>query len=330
MATEELVRLLAELARAVSPLQKAKVLARGWRAVSRLGASELRELASSAGFDGAQELLERLADGRGLDRRLVAELLRRVAQADSATVKHYADAIRDPQQRETLLQRGLEIVSSSDEGDPGAPVTPRADPATPTSPAVPSAIDETEAGVGAADAAGTAVASKTPAPAEVEQAAHTASGSAALRGWSEPPEAPRNEQQRGRRADPGRGGLLLRRIAEATSLIERFRILHADLELARALGADELQKLIRAFPSGWARRRALAALLRARIPRELERAGELIESLESPVARRWCARTLLRYWELHGGERSVITERFGLTQRASLPPSTRRASHGGA
>jgi hypothetical protein len=163
MATEELVRLLAELARAVSPLQKAKVLARGWRAVSRLGASELRELASSAGFDGAQELLERLADGRGLDRRLVAELLRRVAQADSATVKHYADAIRDPQQRETLLQRGLEIVSSSDEGDPGAPVTPRADPATPTSPAVPSAIDETEAGVGAADAAGTAVASKTSA-----------------------------------------------------------------------------------------------------------------------------------------------------------------------
>jgi hypothetical protein len=43
-----------------------------------------------------------------------------------------------------------------------------------------------------------------------------------------------------------------------------------------------------AFPDGWARRRALAALLEAGIPSQVDDALNLIECLGREMDRRWC------------------------------------------
>jgi len=85
---------------------------------------------------------------------------------------------------------------------------------------------------------------------------------------------------------------LLERIENTDSLTRRFRALREDAALARGLSLDQLEGLITSFPQGWARRRALAALLRAGIPPDREAAASLVEKLESPISRKWCAKIL--------------------------------------
>jgi hypothetical protein len=91
----------------------------------------------------------------------------------------------------------------------------------------------------------------------------------------------------------------------------RFRLLHRDVDTGRGLSTDQLRGLLDGFPPGWARRRALCALLRAGIPGDLHQAIFLVETLDSPSDRRWCVATILRSFELSDFEKQTLLERHG-------------------
>ncbi len=83
----QLNALLFELQSASSPLEQAKAIARAWRTVRNLSPSERRLLARHAGFDGAEQLLERLARRRGGSApSLLLQLLGELRQHDGKAV----------------------------------------------------------------------------------------------------------------------------------------------------------------------------------------------------------------------------------------------------
>jgi hypothetical protein len=98
-------------------------------------------------------------------------------------------------------------------------------------------------------------------------------------------------------------------VRNSPRLMLRFRLLRRHLDVLREASPRQLQSLIESFPSGWARRRALALLLRQRIPDSLHQAIFLVESLEAVASRRWCVATLLAYWDLSLLEREALIER---------------------
>ena len=87
------------------------------------------------------------------------------------------------------------------------------------------------------------------------------------------------------------------RIQEASKAREKQGLRPGYDRHCRDLDPAEARRLLREFPEGWARRRALSALLRRRVPDSLEEALTLIGELEPPSARRWCLGTILQHWE---------------------------------
>jgi hypothetical protein len=101
-------------------------------------------------------------------------------------------------------------------------------------------------------------------------------------------------------------GRFLERIGQTESLTHRFRTLRQEIDLARGLSPEQLEQLLGSFRPGWEKRRALAALFRAGLPDSIAQATGLIENLESPISRRWCARMLLNERELSDSEREAL------------------------
>lgn len=81
-------------------------------------------------------------------------------------------------------------------------------------------------------------------------------------------------------------------VAKEQTLIRRLRVLNANLSQADGSTIQELEKLLELFPEGWARRRALCALLREGIPADNQLSCRLIDGLDSPVSRKWCRNIL--------------------------------------
>lgn len=89
----------------------------------------------------------------------------------------------------------------------------------------------------------------------------------------------------------------------------RFRLLRGELERNGGSRLGDIAQLLDAFPAGWARRRALVALLRHRLPGNLEVALAFIDEQESSAARRWCLGTLLDHWELSNEQEDKLRRR---------------------
>jgi hypothetical protein len=89
----------------------------------------------------------------------------------------------------------------------------------------------------------------------------------------------------------------------------RFRLLHSSLERDGDSRLGDVAQLLDAFPAGWARRRALAALLRHQLPGNLDAALAFIEQQESSAARRWCLSTILDHWELSTEQENQLRRR---------------------
>ena len=89
----------------------------------------------------------------------------------------------------------------------------------------------------------------------------------------------------------------------------RFRVLRSGLERNGGSRLGDVAQLLDAFPAGWARRRALTALLRHHIPDNLEHALAFIDEQESSAARRWCLGTLLDHWELSSEQQDQLRQR---------------------
>jgi len=318
----DLIQLLREIRNVASPGQRVRLLARGWRSLRRLSRTELQQLAGQLGFDGAEELLRRLARGKGrVETRFLENVLEHVREPDD--VKGYIAALRDPEQRKALLRKGLDAVS--DELQPAEP-PPQEATETPAEPAAPTPEEQPAAAgpsvavaaIPVAAAASVASAAKVPTrpPTPPVETTRPVIASPEEATTPLPPARPAAPQP-ARAARPAEEVSLAEDVGHAPTLIERFRRLNGGLEQARRMDLDQLRALLELFPDDWRRRRALCALLRERIPKDLLQAMFLVEGLASTAAERWCVATILHSWDLTDEERLALRERHGLTPRRS-------------
>jgi outer membrane biosynthesis protein TonB len=94
---------------------------------------------------------------------------------------------------------------------------------------------------------------------------------------------------------------VLEALGAEASVFSRLRVLNREIDGIRGSKTATLRSLLETFPSGWARRRALAALISAGIPESDTEALELIAGLESEIDRGWCLGALARRGAFKGG-----------------------------
>jgi hypothetical protein len=113
MSTQrKLNALLFELQSARNPLARAKVLARAWRTLRELSPTDRRLLARHAGFDGAQEILEGLANrSGGIAPAMLLQILANARNTDASAVSEVLEAVRDPKRRQEAVTRGVDLAS---------------------------------------------------------------------------------------------------------------------------------------------------------------------------------------------------------------------------
>jgi hypothetical protein len=325
--------LLRELRGAASPVQRVKLLGRAWRSLRRFDRHQLQDLARRAGFDQAEGFLERLARDKGrLTPSLLLQIVQRARNVDEGDVDNLVRGLRDPERREELLHGGIEFVADmldepsseveeeavaapppeepEEDEPPPPPPEPEIEPAQPAPPVVPEiAAAEPEQKIAPEPLPVEEPAPKPVAPIAVAVvpavapafAAPPAASAPEVRVTPEPVETP-----------DGDTDAVVNLLTSTPSTQRRLGILRNELDRIGKLDVDALQRLLELFPAGWARRRALAALLRAGIPAKLMHAVFLIEQLESPTARRWCVGALLDGRQLDPDERAALIERHGL------------------
>lgn len=114
--------LLFELQTAPSPLAQAKILARSWRTLRELSPTDRRLLARHVGFDGAEQILEGLADKKmGFAPATLLQVLNKARATDGAEVTELLAAIRDPSRRDEAISRGARLAGElliEDDDDP--------------------------------------------------------------------------------------------------------------------------------------------------------------------------------------------------------------------
>jgi len=94
---------------------------------------------------------------------------------------------------------------------------------------------------------------------------------------------------------------VLETLGAEASAFSRLRVLNREIDGIRGSKTTTLRSLLETFPSGWARRRALAALISAGIPESDTEALDLIAGLENEIDRRWCLGALARRGAFKGG-----------------------------
>ncbi len=308
--SKELVALLFELERAASPLERLQIIARAWRSVRALDGFERRDLARRVGFDGAEELIDRLASKGGLAPATLLEALRRARRADPAQLRGILAGLRTPGSRGQATLEGLQLAESMLGPDEPEPVQPD-EVAQEDAPASPSAVwDPRSAEVPAADSdtlpdlPEVLVAAPRPAPLPAPQPAS--------RRMPEPPapavqSAPRaapsvpTARRRGRTQAPAPAPMPA--APEAAEVapppgakeppLRALRQLEARLEGSAEPDAGELEGIVLGLPDGWVRRRAVLALLRHGLPRRIPEALRMVEGLGWQRDRTWVLAVLL-------------------------------------
>ena len=84
------------------------------------------------------------------------------------------------------------------------------------------------------------------------------------------------------------------------SVFSQLRVLHREVGGFAGSSVETLGDLIVGFPDGWARRRALSALISEGIPENARDAVMLVATLENERDRSWCLGTLARRGDLRG------------------------------
>ncbi len=322
MSTErQLSALLHELQHARSPLAQARALARAWRTLRQLSPTDRRLLARHVSFDGAEEILEGLSRRGGLAPAMLLRVLANARSTDSAAVSELLSAVRDPDRRDEAISLGAGLASEL-LAEPEPEASAEVGSALEELWAVESATDEeTEAepataepaDLGDEEVAEVPAATATPAAQAVEQA--ESGQPEAEPGPAQPPAVDWSRWRSAaedRRPDPAAsdaaGGsavsddrprrfearAVMGAMGAAESPISQLRVLRRELAGFAGSSLATLRELVESFPDGWARRRALCALLEAGIPSEADEALELIALFERELDRRWCLGVLVR------------------------------------
>src|SRR5512139_3347266 len=114
-----------------SPIERLKLLARGWRSLRALSADDRRSLARELGFDGAEQMIDQLARRGGMSPSNLLSVLHEAEQTDPAAVLDTIRGLGEPERRRAaageLLDTAADILVD-DEAQPapapGAPGEP--------------------------------------------------------------------------------------------------------------------------------------------------------------------------------------------------------------
>jgi len=351
-AQRKLNALLFELQTARTPLAQAKVLARAWRTLRELSPTDRRLLARHVSFDGAEEMLEGLATRKGgWAPAMLLQILSNARDTDTSTVSDLIRAFRIPGRRKEALTRSAdlaidllaepEIEEATEENaeEPGDSPEPALgdEPSPEAALAALHALEEKKSGEIEEEAADTAPDAGEEAAVDV---ADVEEPEPEPKPAPVPPKLPVVDWSRWDREDPvhrpapsvseksrrpalkarpegRRPDRLAAALAQDPTVLSRLRRLRRELPGVAGAEAEALLGVIEAFPEGWARRRALAALLEAGIPADPGQAVDLVADLEREFDRRWCLGILAR--------RSVL-ERETLARALDLltSPAARR------
>ena len=327
----KLTALLNELQNARSPLAQARVLARAWRTVRELSPTDRRLLARHAGFDGAEEILEGLGQRKGgLAPAMLLRVLANARGTDGSTVSELLDAIRDPQRGDEAISLGAELASDLlAEPEPEEPATEIGEAIEELQAVEESIIETPEEALIALNALESERVediepSLVPEPeTEVERDPEPVSESEPESKPRPSPPPPIVDWGRWHDAPPSRrpaptpqevtrpsfsdagatrfeAFAVVGAIGAEHSVLSQLRVLRRELSGFTGSSIDTLRELIKAFPDGWARRRALCALLEAGIPAKPRQALELVSCLGRELDRRWCLGILARKGALIG------------------------------
>ncbi len=330
--SDDLTALVFELQRARSPADKAKALARAWRTVRGLSGTERRLLVREVGFDGAEDLIEGLAarSGGAFAPAAVLEALGRMRKDQSFSVRGVLADLKNPEGREDLLKRGIDLAVGDGE-DAGISavesdvVIPGDHMGKPMggSAALDQAEDEPEPVGVAPETEGTTDESTVPAeaaptpPPDVE----TISVEVPSAPSREPEPVVENDdpsdwnemwaQAPARIPEPvvGRRTAKIRNADDATSIgepsgsvLHRLRAVRNGIGELRQGGSAAVVVALDTLTEPWAKRRALAALIQSGIPDDAASALDLIEEMERPMDRRWCLSALAGRGDLDGDD----------------------------
>jgi hypothetical protein len=339
--SRKLNTLLFELQTAGSPLQQAKILARGWRTLRELSPTDRRLLAKHAGFDGAEEILEGLAKRGGLSPAMLLRVLANARSSDGAAVGELLSAVRDPLRRDEAVTRGIDLARDllSDPEDVGEDDPEEVSEVLGELQAVDSAIEGSpeealaalnalEEDVEDTDAEEPAwisdpepqAAPEPEAPPEPEPEIEPSEVVPPIVDWSRwqitspthraPPTPPvvtfePVDDVVSRRFDPE---FVLGAPGAEPSVLSRLLVLRRELSGIAGSSVETLREVVGSFEDGWARRRAVAAILEAGIPERVGDALELVTTLGRERDRRWCLGILASRGDLEGPRRDQALE----------------------
>lgn len=329
--SDELLWLLHQMRGTTSPIERLKLLARGWRSVRALSADDRRSLARELGFDGAEQMIDHLARRGGMSPSSLLNVLHRAEETDPATAMDEIRGLLDPERRHEAAGELLDAVSdvlvddhapkarkpgatgeSTDDGAARqAPPTPAPQPPArqePLPPAVPAATGEPgRSTLGARPELREPGAARPPTPGvrPPTATARRRPGAPERPGTRAAPAAA-PDRRRGAPPPPTNVAGFVKELDAETSLLRRLRLLTASVDRFEDAGIDELRAVLECFPAGWARRRALQRLLEAGVPGSLTDAIALLDLLQRPLERLWAATTLAAARRLDDRERDAL------------------------
>jgi hypothetical protein len=318
--SDELVWLLHQIRSSSSPIERLKLLARGWRSVRELSADDRRRLARELGIDGAEDLVEQLARRGGTSPSNLLSMLHRAEETDPATVMDTIRGLGEPERRRAaageLLDTAADILVDDEArpaqapGPPGestgngaaehAPPTPAPPPPARQEPSPPAASAVAGEPAQPSLAARPEALSVRPPP-PLARRRPGAPERPGTRAAPQPSDAAASPLPR----PPSETGLA-KELGAESSLLSRLRLLTASVDRFEDAGIDELSAVLECFPAGWARRRALQRLLEAGVPRSVGDAVEMLDALQRPSERLWAATALATTRPLDDDERAAL------------------------
>jgi len=323
--TLELSGLIKSLADADSNLERMHVIGLAWRDLRSLSSSEQRALARHAGFEGAEELIRKLAAGRdGIAPAIFLRAIREAREARPGRLKDILSALRGPKSRSRVFLNALSAVtdqlrSEQDGSEEMGQETP--DPPEFDAPGIvwefPSEMEvkETESPPVAGE-------SLPPVPEEYDSENTTPEEHVLEEMYPSPapemssaerqyPDEEREEEESGEdqstvgeketpseAVDPFPPGKEEEGFSEmltgSGNLLKKLAVLR-DCETGD-ISPEEARRILEVFSSGWARRRAFVHLLKSGGIRKPEVARGLLEIIYGVHNRRWCLHEIDRLW----------------------------------
>ncbi len=330
----QIVSLIKQIRGTASTLQRVKLVALAWRTLRGLAREEQLAVAKEIGLEGAEKLVDKLANRGGIS---PADLLRAIREAEfqgietaSKVDELLAEIIPDEQSAAASRTAvTTQAAVAGEQTEEPAVITAQQPPRS----AVlgqhkPFPEPEPPAFAGPPPFPDTPAPASTPAPvvnpsqppASVGKAPGTRQAESRDRGVVKAPAPQRDHWQPREHKEPWGSGAalpeavageheagLLADLAAAASLLQRLRMLGTRIDEAEGFDLDRLQRLLELYPAGWSRRRAFEELVRTGIPARIDDTLELVErTLESTSERFWALTTLQQERALGPGSQEKL------------------------